>query len=324
MRAPRRTWGVVLAAGDGTRLRTLTTDEHGVTVPKQFCSVDGGPSLLRMAIQRASAVADPRRCLVVVSEEHRRWWEPEVQGLPLENVLVQPRNRGTACGLVLPVLHVLLREPNGLLAVIPSDHFVDDEATLRVALMQALRSQEARAGRLVLLGVAPDAADTGYGWIRPGERRPGGSHRVNSFVEKPSPSAAERLLRGGALWNSLIFVCSAPALLRLLERAAPSLLDCFGLPALLPDADRREALTTMYERVPPLDFSRDVLQRVARRLRVVPVPPCGWTDLGTPERVTAFARLHPRRSQALPGPIRPYRPPLDLAVAAAGLRPGNP
>ena len=143
MRAPRRTWSVVLAAGDGTRLRTLTTDEHGVTVPKQFCSVGGGPSLLRMALQRAAAVTDPRRCLVVVSEEHRRWWEPEVQGLPPENVLVQPSNRGTACGLVLPVLHVLLREPNGLLAVIPSDHYVEHEATLTVALMQALRSREA-------------------------------------------------------------------------------------------------------------------------------------------------------------------------------------
>ena len=321
MRASRKTWSVVLAAGDGSRLRTLTTDRFGVTVPKQFCSVGGGPSLLRMALARAGTVAGPGRCMVVVREEHRHWWEPEVSDLPADNVIVQPYNRGTASGLVHAALQVLLQDPTGIVAVLPAGHLVEDENTLATALMLAIRSQEVRAGRLVLLGVAPDAPDTGYEWIRPGERRPGGSHRVSALVQKPSAVAAERLLREGALWNSLIFVCAAAALLRLMEHAAPHVLERFGLPALLPGEDRSHALATMFQRMPKADFSRDVLPRVARRLRVIPVPPCGWTDLGTPERVMAATRRNAHPLPATAGPIRAYRPPMDLAAASPSSSP---
>src|SRR5574341_1084165 len=95
-------WAIVLAAGDGTRLRELTGD-----VPKQFCRLAGERSLLALALARAGRVAARERTLVVVAERHRRWWAGELAGHPAENVLVQPENRGTAAGILLPLLAAL-------------------------------------------------------------------------------------------------------------------------------------------------------------------------------------------------------------------------
>ena len=90
------TWALVLAAGEGSRLRSLTTMRSGVAVPKQFCSLQGGPSLLQEALQRAEAVAPRARICTIVAEQHRRWWEGPLWSLPAQNVIVQPDNRGTA------------------------------------------------------------------------------------------------------------------------------------------------------------------------------------------------------------------------------------
>lgn len=86
-------WCIVLAGGEGSRLRALTTDSGGRSVPKQFCSLDGGPTLLEHAIARGRSMTDPDR---VVASEHRDLWEPLLADVSSENVIAQPRNRGTA------------------------------------------------------------------------------------------------------------------------------------------------------------------------------------------------------------------------------------
>jgi mannose-1-phosphate guanylyltransferase len=102
-------WALVLAAGEGSRLRALTTT-NGVAVPKQFCSLQGGPSLLQEALHRAEAVAPRTRICTIVAEQHRRWWQGPLWALPSQNIIVQPENRGTAAGLLLPLLHIEARD----------------------------------------------------------------------------------------------------------------------------------------------------------------------------------------------------------------------
>ena len=99
-------WAIVLAAGDGTRLRDLTTDPSGQTIPKQFCSLDGDVSLLQLALSRAEQVAPWDRVTTVVAAQHEDWWLRPLQTLPGRNVIVQPRNRGTAIGTLLPLLSI--------------------------------------------------------------------------------------------------------------------------------------------------------------------------------------------------------------------------
>ena len=167
----------------------------------------------------------------------------------------------------------------------------------------ALEVVRARPGLVVLLGVAPDAADPGYGWIEPAGPIPGvGLLRVRHFWEKPSAALARELWTAGCLWNSFVMVGGGPALLTLIRRAAPALHDAFSLirPSLGTPIEA-EAVRQLYTRMPPVDFSRQVLARRPGNLAVLPVNGVDWSDLGEPRRVLAtLSRLGIRPEWAEP------------------------
>jgi mannose-1-phosphate guanylyltransferase len=280
------TWAVVLAAGDGSRLQALTRDADGFPVPKQFCSLQGGPCLLEDALQRASAVAPFRHLCAVVAAQHRRWWDGIVGNLPKKNVIVQPHNRGTAHGILLPLLHILARDPDAHVVLLPADHYVGDEGTLATALRRAAELARANDRAVYLLGVEPEAPDTELGYILPSPRRFSDSpSQVLQFVEKPSVARVRALIDQGALWNAFIIAGSVWALLRLFDGSFSS-----TIVSISQFAERRIELESalfdqFYERLPSVDFSHDVLEGHEATLQVLPVPRCGWTDLGTPQRI---------------------------------------
>jgi mannose-1-phosphate guanylyltransferase len=279
----RPVYAIVLAGGEGTRLRSLTTNGLGEPVPKQFCSFGGSGSLLAAARDRAAGIAGHGRVVVVVSRAHRTWWEGELADLPGENLVVQPRGRGTAAGLLLPLLDLLRREPHARVVVIPSDHWVEDEVALGSAFRAALSETSRGPRRVALLGITPDAPETDYGWILPQPSPRHGSAGVAAFVEKPERTVAAKLMERGALWNSFLMAGAGSAFLALFQDALPGFLKRFQR-CLDEDGWADGSLEELYDEIPALDFSRDVLERVTPALGVVPVPACGWTDLGTPER----------------------------------------
>lgn len=304
-----RTWAIVLAGGEGSRLSDLTTTRAGVRVPKQFCSLAGGPSLLREALDRAAAIVPRSRIAVVVSESHRAFWRDELADLPAENVLVQPEGRGTAPGILLPTLHVSRRDPGAKIIVLPSDHHVENESALRAAFGAALDAVERERDRIALLGVTPDSPDTQYGWIVPAPSGVGGLRPIELFVEKPPLETARALQSRGALWSSFLFACRAATLLEAFELTLPAMHRAF----LAESGARTPAeLSALYRSLAPADFSRDVLERLSARLGVIAVPSCGWSDLGTPARVASVLAL--RRSQTA---ARRPSCALDLSLALA-------
>lgn len=293
-------WALVLAAGEGSRLQALTTIASGVAVPKQFCSFGGGTSLLHDAMARARVVAEPERITTVVADHHHRWWRELRLDLSPENLVKQPRNRGTAIGILLPLLHILRRDPDASVLVLPSDHYVRNEDVLASSLRRAMVEVAHRPEHILLLGVAPDEADSELGYIV-SEGDPAGDVRtVTQFVEKPDAATARALIARGGVWNSFIFAAKGHALLRAFEARCPDLVGemrhLISLPA---SPMQRMALLDLYQRSPDLDFSREILQRSPARLRVMTIPACGWSDLGTPHRVIeAGARLRSMLSGA--------------------------
>jgi mannose-1-phosphate guanylyltransferase len=280
------TWAVVLAAGEGSRLRSLTTTATGEAVPKQFCSLRDGPSLLHEALLRAHAVAPARQVCAVVAEQHRNWWRAALQELEPENVIVQPANRGTAHGILLPLLHIVARDPEAVVVLLPADHHVLDENTLAQALRQAATMARKNDDAVLLLGAEPDHADPELGYILPVDGATSGLTHVRQFVEKPDPARARELLDQGALWNIFIVAATARALLELYRHEHSDTLERMRAIVSADTAARHQrALTALYQNLPAVDFSRHVLESHAARLRVLPVPQCGWSDLGTPQRV---------------------------------------
>lgn len=277
-------WAIILAAGDGTRLKSLTTDSQGIIIPKQFCAFKSSKSMLAHALVRAERVVSRDHIVPVVAAQHREWWEPELATLPNDNIVIQPQNRGTAIGILLPLLRIYRKDPDARIIILPSDHYVADESILETALHQAVDGLADNTDRIVLLGITADAPDAEYGWIVPSRVSSMGFHDVVSFVEKPPQIVAEKLMKQGALWNSFILAATATAFLQFYERTYPDILHEFPI-----DMSGVE-IEELYDTLPSVDFSHDILERNSEYLWVLPVPACGWSDLGTPQKIVCLLK----------------------------------
>ena len=314
-------WAIVLAAGDGRRLHTLTTNASGMAVPKQFCSLRGGNSLLRNALFRAETFARPEHVCTIVAEQHRQWWRPALSTVSDANVIVQPRNCGTANGILLPLLHILRQDLEARVVLLPSDHHVDDESALAAAIRRSVQRLDRMSRRIVLLGISPELADPDLGYIVPGKRVGRGVWTVARFVEKPRSTCAQQLIESGGLWNSFIIAGRARALLELFQARIPDTVEAMreAMARDLISPGETTAMTDLYRRLTDLDFSKHVLEGAESMLRVVAVPPCGWSDLGTPTRLAETLRRLPRQCEPDDSPADPFMGSLNLSLQHARL-----
>lgn len=281
------TWAVVLAGGDGTRLSTLTRDSEGIQVPKQYWSLSGGNTLVQDAIERARHVAPPERICAIVAKSHRRHWSGKLVSVDASNIIVQPRNCGTAIGILLATLSIAKRDPTARIVFFPADHYVGNEALLATGIRETAAVLATANDSIALLGIKPECIDCELGYIIPGATDSAGTVTVTRFVEKPGADLAKTLLATGAVWNSFIFASGAQTLVDVMHqhmpRAVVDMRDILQSQAEASAAD--PALQGFYKDLLPIDFSRTVLQQSQEALRLVTAPACGWTDLGTPNRV---------------------------------------
>jgi mannose-1-phosphate guanylyltransferase len=324
MNRAARTWAVVLAAGEGTRLASLTRDAAGNAVPKQFCSLNGGCSLVQDAIQRARRVVTLERTCAIVASQHARHWRKALRALPSGNIITQPQNRGTANGVLLCVLSILEHDPLARIIFLPADHFVLDESALERSVRELTTSLAHNPDGITLIGIAPDEPDPELGYIVPGQTLSDGSRMVARFVEKPAPPFAAELFERKALWNSFIFGATGAALLALLRLQMGAVVEemATALARELQEPDST-ALAELYDRLPSVDFSRAVVQQFPSRLRVITAPACGWTDLGTPRRVAdTLQRLTGQAPTAAPDRrnVRPWSTHALINLAAQHAR----
>jgi len=166
----RSRWGMILAGGDGTRLRSLTRRIAGDERPKQFCRLLGEKTLLEQTRRRAMCLLSPERTFTVVVRRHESFYAPLLGDVPSERVVVQPDNRGTAAAVLYGLLRLRAVAREASVAVFPSDHYISDDEAFMAHVESAFELVDAGPDRLVLLGVMPDAAEVGYGWIEPGKR----------------------------------------------------------------------------------------------------------------------------------------------------------
>ncbi len=310
---------IILAGGDGVRLRSVTRALEGDDRPKQFATLVGKEPLLVQTVRRASLIAPADRMLIVLTRGHEAWYREVLPQDGSSGLAIQPENRGTATGVLFALLRIAAQTTEAPVVILPSDHWVSSDPTFMLHAQVAVEFVEANPGAVVLLGVPPKRAETEYGWIEPG--RPtagarGGIARVLRFIEKPSPDAARDLYANGAsLWNTSVVVARVEELLVRFAIAQPDLVDAFlenwsslGSPS------EATALETLYRKLPIVDFSRDILQSRPGELSVLSVRGVDWEDLGHPRGIIEARRvkssgeaIHPRSGPRRASPGRNYR-----------------
>jgi mannose-1-phosphate guanylyltransferase len=293
---PTPPWALLLAGGDGRRLRPLTRQIAGDPRPKQFCPIFDGETLLDRTRRRADLLTRLDHQVVVVTRTHEPYYATLTRELAPDRLVVQPSNAGTAAGIFYPLLRIRQLGGNVPVAIFPSDHYVSDDGVFVGAVAHAVEVARQRRDLIVLLGVEASAPETEYGWIEPDPLPlpiPGEpAFPIRRFWEKPSVRLAERLFERGALWNSFVMVGWVETLLALVARNAPELAAAFEpLARALGTPSEADIADHVYGRLSePLGFSERVLAPARDGLVTVRVKGVEWSDWGHPQRVIATMR----------------------------------
>ncbi len=293
--------GIVLAAGEGRRLQPFVRQWRGDDLPKQYVDFSGSRSTLEQTWRRAGRLIPIERLLTIVDRSHLDYEDVRRQlaGRPEGTIIVQPDNKETGPGLLLPLLHLHRRHPDAVVAIFPSDHFIREDALFMGHVDLACRVAEQEPAGLVLLGMEPEGPEPDYGYLLPGRRLEDGVgtcvRRILQFVEKPDRTSAEHLIRGGALWNTFVMAARLTRLLELIRWMAPALYASFDpVREAIGTVHEREETERVYRDLAPVNFSSQILQgmeahRIARLL-VLPVRGVVWNDWGSASRLLADLR----------------------------------
>lgn len=302
-RKPRlgQLWGIVLAAGEGTRVRTFLSQLCGDRGIKQFSAVIGRRSMLEHTLARVEWLIPRPRILVIVSRGHQEEVARQLAHWPVENIIFQPENRDTTAGILLPLAYIAHRDPLATVAIFPSDHFILEEWKFMQSVRQAVRETQEFPCCLTLLGMRPDKVEDGYGWIEPAEVEADRATRaVIRFWEKPTLKQAHILWQRGALWNSFVCVAQCGTLWGMARQGVPDIYEDFQQIRQTLGTPQAEATTKqVYAKLRAVNFCSGICEPWAAALRVLPVSGTGWSDWGSVERILETAEQLGKKSELL-------------------------
>lgn len=285
-------WSIVLSGGEGRRLAPFIREAFGEERPKQYCTFTGTRSMLEHTLERAALVGGPHRLVTVIDKGHWGWIdEPRRLFIP-GRIVAQPALRETGPGIMLPLAHIGAHDPAATVAVYPSDHFIAPNAAFAEDVRRAAVVAEAFPGSIVMLAARPDRPEEDYGWLEPGDWVVGTglcARSVRRFVEKPPAREAAWMNRAGWLWNTMILVGKAGAFWSLAHRTQPDMAVRFeALREAVALGKGDAVLRAVYDGLPSINFSRDMLARAPERLLALPMSgKMLWCDWGRKERVLA-------------------------------------
>jgi mannose-1-phosphate guanylyltransferase len=286
-------WAVILAGGEGNRLRSYIHRIAGREYPKQYFPIVGTTTLLEQTLARVSLRMAPERTLAVVNYAHRGFYSAISNTRPELELLIQPENLGTAPGILYALLVIAKRSANASVAIFPSDHYVGDNDRFMQYVDSAFHATLRHPETPIILGIAPSRAELGFGWIEPGAPISNGAKlsvfQISGFWEKPPLHIARELFRRSCLLNTFIIVGNVSSLIGTIASALPSMYAAMNVAqSAFGHALEKMMIRAIYSRMSRADFSHSVLAGHPDKFAVMPISDVEWSDLGVPERVIAL------------------------------------
>ena len=285
-------WAIILAGGDGVRMREYLKTQRNIDRPKQFANIIGTHSMLRHTMERAKRIVPLQRMRIVVNSQHLKYVHADIPEPERKSLVVLPCNRGTAVSILLPVVQILAMDPSACITVFPSDHFILEEERFMNFVDSAVDYVHRSPETVVLVGIPSKDADTNYGWIEPSSsflRYQGNRYySVERFIEKPQAKLANILHTKKCLWNSMVFAAQAETLLHLFRKSLPKVYhQVESMKQLVVSPGGIEKLDGQFTRLPSNGFSKTILEPNAKHLRVIRAEGVVWSDWGNQSRVAS-------------------------------------
>jgi mannose-1-phosphate guanylyltransferase len=268
-----KVYAVIMAGGAGTRFWPASRNSR----PKQLLPLAGSSSetLLAATVRRLSPLVPVENVIVVTGEHLAEGTQRAVPGVPAAQILKEPAARNTAPCIAWANATVARLDPDAVVMVLPSDHFITDEPAFHSVLAEAVRAAE--SGHVTTVGIVPTRPETGYGYIEVGAPLSGSARNVTSFVEKPNLDRAKELVAAGPqkyLWNAGMFFFRVKDMAALLEKHLPAV--AAGVAKMGIDAAQ---IKEIFPTLESISIDHGVMEK-AGNLAVVPGD-FGWNDVGS-------------------------------------------
>ncbi|MDA8233638.1 MAG: mannose-1-phosphate guanylyltransferase [Clostridia bacterium] len=272
---------VILAGGTGTRFWPKSRSR----IPKQFLDFVTPESLLQATKRRLNRLSDREQIYVVTNRRYVNKVLEQLTCLPSSNVIVEPLRRDTATCIGLATSKLSTVDPEGVMVIVPSDHYVADEERFLKTLCRGVEAAQRRKS-IVTLGINPYSPKTGYGYIEQGEFIEEYSdalavYKANRFTEKPSLETAKEYLDSGRFyWNCGIFICRVSVMLEAIHRHMPRLAKGLDkIKSSIGTPQETEVVKKEYRDMEKVSIDYGIMEKASN----IEVIPCefGWDDVGS-------------------------------------------
>jgi mannose-1-phosphate guanylyltransferase len=293
---------VILAGGRGTRFWPLSRKKRA----KQLLALDGKQTMIQQTVGRLLPLAAPNRFWIITNDDLRPAILKQLPKLPKAQAIAEPVGRNTAPAIGLAAFLLLREHPDAVIGMFPSDHVIADEKSYRATIEHG--AEIAASGEnIVVLGIRPNRAETGYGYIEAGSASGGGALRVRRFTEKPgAEKAAAFVAAGNYFWNSGMFLWSARTLANALREHLPKTAPLLEeIAAAFGTRKFAASLRKLYPKCENISIDYAVLEprsaKGEREGNIFCLPAdFGWNDLGS---WTALHEHHTAKSSPVEGNI---------------------
>lgn len=270
---------VIMAGGLGTRFWPKSRIDN----PKQFLKICEDITMIQATVRRISKIFLPEKIYIVTNSEFAPRIYDEIPELPKDNVLIEPFRRETAACVGLAAVKISKLDPNEVMVVLPSDHYIGDETEFTKTLETAIELASEN-NSLTTLGIKPTRPETGYGYIKIGERLSSTNDKqiylVKEFTEKPDfQLAREFYTRNDYFWNSGIFAWKASVILEQIASFLPHLHQgLMKIKDAMGTGEEEEVLKEEYSTFIPISIDYGIMEK-ASEVYVV-LASFVWDDVG--------------------------------------------